>query len=425
MRPSELVIERLGYRGEGVAEGAHGSIFVPYTLPGDTILADVQGERGRLVEILVAGPDRIAAFCPHFTVCGGCAVQTLAEPAYATWKRSIVTTALAHAGVAAEVAPLVDAHGEGRRRATFHARSRATGAGRITHVGFMEARAHAIVDLRACPVLAPAMAGALPAARAIAQALAVLDKPLDLIATATLSGLDIDVRGCGPLPEELRNVVTGLAQSLDLARVSNHGDVLVERRAPGLSMGQAFVTPPPGAFLQATLAGETALATLVLDAVAGAKRIADLFAGIGTFSLRLASLAPVHAVETDKAALAALTRAANAGGGTLRPLTSEARDLFRRPLTRPECEAYDAVVFDPPRAGAAAQARMLAGSSVATVVAVSCNAASFAQDAHVLVDGGYVLEKVTPVDQFRHSPHVELVGVFRRGKPRRKKSLLG
>jgi 23S rRNA (uracil1939-C5)-methyltransferase len=421
MSSSELVIERLGYRGEGVAEGAHGSIFVPYALPGDTILADVLGERGRLLDILVGSPDRIGAICPYFTVCGGCAVQTLAEPAYAAWKRSIVTTALAHAGVTADVAPLVDAHGEGRRRATFHARSR----GHLTDVGFMEARAHKIVDIDFCPVLAPAMEDALPAAHALAEALGVLDKPLDLIATATLSGLDVDVRGCGPLPDELRNVITGLAQSLDLARVSNHGDVLIERRAPQLGMGQAFVSPPPGAFLQATLAGETALATLTMEAVSGAKHIADLFAGIGTFSLRLASLAPVHAVETDKAALAALGRAANASAGTLRQVTSEARDLFRRPLTRQECEAFDAVVFDPPRAGAAAQARMLAGSSVATVVAVSCNAASFAQDARVLVDGGYALERVTPVDQFRYSPHVELVGVFRRAKPRRKKSLLG
>jgi 23S rRNA (uracil1939-C5)-methyltransferase len=422
MTPSRLVIERLGYRGEGVAEGSEGSIFVPYALPGDTVLANVAGERARLVEVLVASPDRIQAFCPHFTVCGGCAVQTLAEPAYAAWKRSIVTTALAHAGVTADVAPLVNAHGEGRRRATFHARSK---SGRVTQVGFMEARNHAIVDLDACPVLAPNMAGALPAARAIAEALAGLDKPLDLVATATLSGLDIDVRGCGPLPDKLRHAVTGLAQSLDLARVSNHGEVLIERRLPKLGMGRAFVSPPPGAFLQATAAGETALAALVVEAAAGAKRIADLFAGVGTFSLRLASSAAVHAVESDKAALAALGRAANASAGALRPITSEARDLFRRPLTRQECEAFDVVVFDPPRAGAAAQARMLAGSTVGTVVAVSCNAASFAQDARLLVDGGYVLERVTPVDQFRHSPHVELVGVFRRSKQRRKKSLLG
>ncbi|MBV9221637.1 MAG: class I SAM-dependent RNA methyltransferase [Methylobacteriaceae bacterium] len=432
-----LPVERLGSRGEGIASGSTGPIYVPYALPGDIILADVAGERGRLIEIVRAGQDRVAPFCPHYGRCGGCAVQALAADAYARWKQGILIAALARAGIAHDVEPLLDAHGEGRRRATFHARSVAHGSGRAVRLGFMAMRSHEVVDIAACPILAPSMSGAVTAARAIADTLVRPDKPLDSLVTGTPAGLDLDLRGCGPLSFGHHQALVEAAERLDLARVSNHGEIVIERRAPMLAIGSTQVAAPPGAFLQATDAGEKLLSRLVIEAVlrplgspaarrAGRRpRVADLFCGIGTFALRLSEYAEVRGVDADAAALGALARAARKNP-SLQVVATESRDLFRRPLSGAECEPFDAVVFDPPRAGAPAQARELAASGVASVVAVSCNPASFARDARILVDGGYAVERITPVDQFRHSPHVEVVGVFRRPKqPRRQRALLG
>ena len=418
-----LTIERLGARGEGVARGPDGPIYVPYALAGESVIAEVDGERGRLVEVVTPSPDRVASFCSHYGVCGGCAVQALAPAPYAAWKRNLVVAALNNAGVAAETAALVDAHGEGRRRATLHAHIDARGR---VELGFMQARAHAIVDLDHCPLFAPGLATACDAARAVAHALRGLAKPLDIIVTATQGGLDVDCRGTGALDFPLQQKLVDLAQKLDLARVANHGVTIIERRAPLLRMGAAEVAPPPGAFLQATAAGEDTLARLVMEATTQARRIADLFAGVGTFALRLGARADVHAVESDEAALAALSKAARFAQG-LRKITTERRDLFRRPLTAQEASVHDAIVFDPPRAGAEAQARELAKSTVPTLVAVSCNPQTLARDLGILTRGGYALESVTPVDQFRHSPHVEAVAVLRRPAPtaRRKRKLLG
>ncbi len=404
----QLEIDRLGQRGEGIAIGADGPIYVPYALPSETIIADVEGERGRLIEISAPSPDRIPAFCPQYGTCGGCAVQALAHGPYADWKRGLLVKVLRRVGLEPEVADLVDAHGVGRRRATFHARFDAKGKARV---GFMRARAHDVIDLDVCPILALQMHGALAAAHAVAAALH--GGPFDIAVTASLSGLDIDIKGHGPLtPVETQSLIR-VAEAKDLARISNDRICLLERRTPVMRMGKAEVAPPPGAFLQATEAGEEALAAKVCESLAGARRIADLFAGIGTFSLRLAERAQVHAVDSDEPALAALAKAARAVPG-LRPVTIEPRDLFRRPLGKEEMAQFDAVIFDPPRAGAEAQARALAESAVLAVVAVSCNAQSFARDAALLSAGGYGIESVTAFDQFRHSPHIECVGVFRR-----------
>jgi 23S rRNA (uracil1939-C5)-methyltransferase len=418
---AHLQIERLGQRGEGIAQGLGGLIFVPYALAGETILAEVDGTRGRLVEVLIPSPERIAAFCPHYGTCGGCAVQTLAAPAYAAWKRSLLVEALRHVKITADVGELVDAHGKGRRRASFHARYDDRGKAKV---GFMQARAHDIVELDSCPILAPSMDGAIAAARALATALKASQKPLDIAVTATLSGLDIDIRGHGPLDDAATQRLIRVAELHDLARLCNHGQRLIERRAPILRMGRAEVCPPPGAFLQATEAGEEALAAGVGHALGGARKIADLFAGLGTFTLRLAESARVHAVDFEETSLTALMKAARATAG-LHDVTIERRDLIRRPLEANELAAYDAVVFDPPRAGAEAQAKAFAGSAVRLVVAVSCNVQSFARDAALLCAGGYEISSLTPFDQFRHSPHVEIIGVFRRPAPSRRRKLLG
>ena len=408
--PTTLTVERLGRRGEGVARGPDGPVYIPYALANETVTADISGERGRLDVVVTPSPDRVAPSCKWFGACGGCAVQALAPAAYAAWKRGLVAAALARENVAANVGALAPAHGAGRRRVMFHARD--------TTVGFMRMRAHEIVAIDACPILAASLDNALTSARAIARTLAALGKPLDILVTATLSGLDVDIRGPGALgaAETLRLVA--VAETHDLARLSNHGVALITRREPLLRMGAAMVAPPPGAFLQATEAAEDVIAAHATRAVAGG-RAADLFAGVGTLALRLASAGPVHAVDASAPALAALARAAHAEL-TLKAVSTETRDLFRRPLGADELAGYDAVVFDPPRAGAEAQARLLAASDVPTVVAVSCEPASLARDAALLIAGGYTVESVTPIDQFLYSAHVETVAVFR--KPRRTRS---
>ncbi len=406
-----LAIAHLGRRGEGVAHHEGVPVYVPYALPGETVLVERDGDRARILETLEPRPDRLEPICPYYGTCGGCAVQTLPMPDYAAWKRDLVVTALAKAGLDVAVAPMRDAHGAGRRRATFHSRLEAPRS--PPRVGFMQARAHAIVDLAFCPILSPGMAEALPAARRVAAILSQSGKPLDLVVTATDTGLDLDLRGLGPANEEQRRALVGAAAVLGLARLANHGEVLVEARAPTLRMGRAALAIPPGAFLQATAAGEEALATLVLKGVGGAKRIADLFCGVGTFALRLGEIAAVTAIDSERAAIAALVRAA-AGASGLRQPKTEVRDLFKRPLAAAELTGFDAVVFDPPRAGAAAQAAELAKSAVPRIVAVSCDPGTFARDAATLVAGGYRVESVVPVDQFRYSAHVELVAVFTR-----------
>jgi 23S rRNA (uracil1939-C5)-methyltransferase len=418
---TRVTIDRLGRRGEGVAETETGRIYVPYALPGEFVSVDREGDRATLVGLLTPSADRRDAFCRYFTTCGGCVVQTLAWTPYAEWKRNLLVEALSRAGIDALVDPLVDAHGAGRRRATFHARIEDDVRARV---GFMQARAHTIVPIEACPILDPRLDGALPAARGVAAALSLAKKPLDIVATATESGLDLDLRGHGPLSKNDQDRLTAVALSHGLARLSNHGVIVVESRKPRLRIGAALVDPPPGTFLQATDAGEEALASRVCAALDGAKRIADLFSGLGTFALRLAETAEVKAYDTEGPALAALDRAARATPG-LRPIAIETRDLFRRPLVTEELNAFDAIVLDPPRAGADAQMRAIAASRIARVASVACDVQTFARDAAILVAAGFTLERVVPIDQFKYSAHVEIFASFKREPAKKKRRLLG
>jgi 23S rRNA (uracil1939-C5)-methyltransferase len=321
-----------------------------------------------------------------------------------------VVEALSGARLDAPVGELIDAHGTGRRRAVFHARH---GQKDVLAVGFSAFRGHEIVAIDRCPVLAPQLAGAVPAAWALAEALGHTDKPLDIQVTATDGGLDVDVRGSGPLPPQRAGALARVAETHRLARITRHGDLIIQRMPPVVRMGKATVTLPPGSFLQATGEGEAVLARLVAEHVGKAKALADLFCGVGPFTLRLAERARVIAADGDALAVAALRQASTSASG-LKPILAETRDLFRRPFMPEELKRLDAVLFDPPRQGAEAQARQLAASKVPLVIAVSCNVSTFVRDARLLVDGGYRLTAVTPVDQFRYSAHVELVGRFER-----------
>ena len=409
-----LTIDHVGHLGDGVAYADGQTIFVPYTLGGETVeVAPVPGhhpDRRRLLEVERASPQRITPFCQHFGTCGGCAIQHWETGRYRAWKRELVVETLAQAKIACDVHPLVDAHGLGRRRITLHARM---GTHDVLKVGFSAANSHDIVPVDRCPILDPGLSGALDAAWAIAEPLKPTGKPLDIQFTATDSGLDVDVRGSGPLPSAMIATLSRVAEQHRLARLTRHGELVLMRTPPTIGIGAAQVTLPPGSFLQATVAGEQALATLVSEHCKRAKHIADLFCGVGPFALRLAAKSRISAFDSDAGAVTALQKAATSTSG-LKPVKAETRDLFRRPLMPQELRDFDTVVFDPPRQGAQAQAIQLAASKIPVVVAVSCNVTTFARDARILIDGGYQIEGVTPVDQFRHTPHVELVARFKR-----------
>jgi len=402
-----FVIDHVGHRGDGVSLSSGEALYVPYTLAGETVeAAAIPGhpDRRKLLAVETASTERIAPFCPHFGVCGGCAIQHWMPEHYQAWKRNIVVETLRSAKIECEVAPLIDAHGAGRRRATFHARM---GTHDILRVGFSAANSHDIVPIDRCPILDPGLDGALEAAWALAEALKPTGKPLDIQATTTSNGLDIDIRGSGPLPPPRIAALSRLAEQHRLARLTRHGELVLMRNAPVVTMGTAQVTLPPGSFLQATVQGEETLSGLVMERIGKARHVADLFCGVGPFALRLATRTRVTAMDNDTGSIAALQKAAGAPG--LKPIKAETRDLFRRPLMPPELRDIDAIVFDPPRQGAQAQAKQLAASKVPVIAAVSCNVTTFARDIRMLLDGGYKLETVVPVDQFRHTPHVELV----------------
>jgi 23S rRNA (uracil1939-C5)-methyltransferase len=408
-----LTIDHVGHHADGVAVAGGQAVYVPYALPGETVeVAPVPGhpDRRRLLQVDTASPQRITPFCPHFGICGGCAIQHWEGESYRAWKRAMVVETLARARIACEVDPLVDAHGLGRRRITLHARM---GTHEVLKVGYSAAHLHDIIPIDHCPVLDPGLNGALDAAWALAEPLIAVGKPLDIQITATDGGLDVDVRGSGPLPAALIATLSRLAEQHRLARLTRHGELVLMRTPPTIAIGAARVILPPGSFLQPTVAGEQALAEFVSGHCKRSRHVADLFCGVGPFALRLAAKSRVSAFDSDAGAVTALQKAAASTSG-LKPVKAEARDLFRRPLVPQELRDYDTVVLDPPRQGAEAQARQLAASRIPVVVAVSCNVVTFARDARILIDSGYSIEGVTPVDQFRHTPHVELVARFKR-----------
>lgn len=410
-----LTIARLGAQGDGVAETPSGPVFVPLTLPGETVRAQVSEGRAEQVELVEASPERVAPASPHYGDCGGCSLQHWASGPYLAWKQEQVRLALARERIETEIEPAAAVPPGSRRRLALHARR--GGEGRAI-LGFKARRSWRLVPVTACPVADPRLVAAVPALAAVAAPF--LDHPKSaptLHVTLTLTGLDVDVTGVerrsGGLSADRRMQAIEAAARADLARLSLAGETLVMARQPLIRFGRATVPIPAGGFLQAVPQAEAAMVERAAAAVAGARRIADLFCGAGTFTFPLAEVAPVLAADGGGDAIAAL----NAGIGSapgLRAIVAEARDLFRRPLSPHDLKGCDAVVFDPPRAGALEQVRQIADSKADVVVGVSCNPATFARDARVLIDKGFRLERVTPVDQFLWSAHVELVGVFRR-----------
>ena len=417
-QPVELAIEWIGARGDGVGYTGGQPVYVPLTITGDRLRVQLErprgdGYAGRILEVLAEGPGRVPAPCPHFGECGGCALQHVEDLRYAAWKEQLVATALARRGFAnPPLRPLLRVAAGTRRRANLAAEH----AGRAARLGFHARQSNRVVDVTGCLVLAPALSRLLPPLRAALAAILPDGERIEVTATATDGGVDLLLEGRPPLALAAREALATFAESADLARLTwrAHGlpsDPIAMRRPPRIVFAGVAVDLPPGAFLQPTAAGEAALAAAVTQALAGCRRVADLYAGCGTFTFPLARGARVHAVEGDAEAIGALAGAARRAVPAP-AVTTEQRDLANDPLTDKELGRFDGVVFDPPRAGAKAQAEQLARSRVPKVVAVSCDPATFARDARILVDGGYRLLEATPIDQFVWSPHVEIAAVF-------------
>lgn len=399
-------VERLGHLGDGIAPGP---VFVPMTLPGEVVEGDVAGDRMADPKIVTPSSVRVKPDCPHYRACGGCSLMHASDDFVAGWKADVVRTALAAQGLEAPFRPVATSPPQSRRRAALSGRRTKKGA----LVGFHSRASDTIVEIPGCRLLHPALMAALPLLAEVTTLGASRKGEVALTATVTEGGLDLAVSDGKPLDQSLFSALAALAERSGLARIVWNGEPVVSRHPAAQRFGAARVIPPSGAFLQATEAGEAALVGAVREAVGTAKRIADLFAGAGTFSLPLADGAEVHAVEGEAAMLAALDAGWRQASG-LHRVTTEARDLFRRPLLPDELKRFDAVVIDPPRAGAEAQARELAGADVPVIAAVSCNPVSFARDARILTDAGFAIDWVQVVDQFRWSPHVELVARFSR-----------
>lgn len=412
---AEALAERLGARGDALCRTPSGeSAFVANLLPGERARVSIQGDRGTVIERLTDAPERVAPDCPVAEACGGCALQHMAPEAYRAWKRSLVVEALGREGVEAPVDPLVQAWGEGRRRAGFHAVRAMNGVA----FGYRERAGPRVVDTGDCPVATPAIRGSIPALRRLGEVILADRKPGAEISLAVADmepGLDVAISGVGEVTLAMREAAAEAARAGGWARVTLDADPVAAAAAPFVRFGSAQVSPPPGGFLQATAEGERVLAEAVLAALPdGAKQVFDLYAGSGAFALRLAERAPVTAVEGDEDATAALRRAADRTPG-LKPVETMWRDLVREPMTPGELGEADLVVVDPPRAGAKLQAEALATSGVRRIAMVSCNPATFARDAAILAESGYRTGRVTPVDQFAWTGHVELVAVFERG----------
>jgi 23S rRNA (uracil1939-C5)-methyltransferase len=410
--PLEVLIEAVGGEGDGIAAGP---LYAPFTLPGERVRLAAGPQRRELEAVLEASLQRVDPPCPHFGVCGGCALQHWEHGAYLAWKVERLIGTLARERIETEVLAPFAAKPHTRRRLALHARQGKKDAARL---GFKTRKSWDVVDISACPIADPALEAALPALRRLAAPLFEHPKSAPTLhVTLTSTGLDIDISGVerksGGLSADARMRMAEIAAEADFARVTMDGEVAYMARQPTVRIGAATVALPAGAFLQAVPEAEAAMAAMVADAAVGAERIADLFCGVGTFTFRLAAIAPVLAADGAAPAIRALSGAVSTAPG-LHGITAEARDLTRRPLLAEEMKRIDTVVFDPPRAGAAEQSAEIARSGVARAIGVSCNPATFVRDARTLIDAGFTLDRVLPVDQFLWSPHVELVGVFSR-----------
>lgn len=410
----KLTIDRLGHHGDGIAMAGEGAgklvpVYAPGCLPGEEVEGDLVKDTLTNIRILTPSPNRVKPPCSHARSCGGCLMQHASDGFVAEWKQGIVVGALAAQSLSATFRPMAISPAQSRRRATLSARKTKGGV----LMGFHARASDTLVPVPNCQLLHPDLMASFPALEALVKLGGSRTVEVQLTVTRSLAGADVAVTGGKPLDAPMQMEMARLCEAHKIARLTWNGETVALRAAPVQRFGRALVAPPPGAFLQATAEGEAALLQAVALAIGSARKVVDLFAGAGTFSIPLAERAEVHAVEGEASMIAALEKGARNAEG-LKRLTTETRDLFRRPLEPDEFKGVDAVVIDPPRAGAEAQVAVLAKTAVPVIAYVSCNPATFARDARVLVEAGYRLDWVQVVDQFRWSAHVELAARFSR-----------
>ncbi|MCZ2158501.1 class I SAM-dependent RNA methyltransferase [Bartonella sp. 220] len=406
-----IIIDHMGMNGHGVVKTLHGLVYVPFTLPGECAEITVHGKYATLRALKEKSSERIDALCQHFGECGGCALQHWHPDVYREWKRQLVVDALKEYELDVVVSPLIECKPYSRRRMTLTASMTSQGL----RVGFNRQFSHEIIALEECPVSRPELISKLADIRILCACLSGYAKRFHITITLVENGFDVALSGCVVHNESIRQKMVRIALSCGITRLSVEGEVLVEQEKPLIYFGDVSVVFPTGRFLQATFEAENMIGDIILTHFKKAKNALDLFSGVGTFTLRMAKKMNVHAVENDERALANLDSAARFATD-LKTVTCEKRDLFRRPLSVKELECFEYVVFDPPRAGAEQQVRELAKATVPRVVAISCNPITFARDLSLLVEGGYTIEKIIPIDQFLWSPHVEVVALLSKRK---------
>lgn len=396
----QVTITHLGRQGDGVCDGP---TYVPRTLPGEVVTGTRDGDTLRDVRIVDPSDTRVTPPCTHFKACGGCQMQHAADPVVAVWKEGIIGTALKMNGLKTTLRPILTSPDRSRRRVKYAARRTKSGA----MAGFHGRASGTIIDITDCPLVTDSLQNGPAVARALAELGASRKSEMTVQCTATIDGLDVVAEGGKPLDESLMQSLPQVMARFDLARLFWDGELVAQSAAPRHRIGSAEIILPPGAFLQATEHGEKVLQACVSEALGKAHHVADLFAGCGTFALHLAQTRPVHAVESDADMIAALQEGSNRSG-LVYPVTTAVRDLFHNPLLPDELARFDAIVLDPPRAGAIAQVEQIAKAQIPVIAYVSCDPGTFARDVTHLVNSGYILDFVQPVDQFRWSSHVEL-----------------
>lgn len=403
---TQLEITRLGHHGDGIAVGP---IFAAKTLPGEIVEGDITGDRIVSPSIVTPSPDRVKPPCVHFKSCGGCALQHASDDFVANWKSDVVRTALSHQGIDVPISSVFTSPSQSRRRAIFAGRRTKKGV----LVGLHGRASGTLVPVPNCVLMTQKIMDGMPAFEALVQVGGSRRVEMAITVTDSDAGLDVSVVDGKELDMELRSDLAGVVRKYGIIRLSWNGDEVVQKTRPFLSFGRARLIPPPGAFLQATRHGEQTLIALMKEAVFGAERVVDLFAGCGTFALPMAEFAEVHAVEGERVMLNSLSEAWKTASG-LKPVTVATRDLFRQPLLPEELNKFDAAIIDPPRAGALAQTGELAKSKLQSIGFVSCNLVTFGRDAKTLVEAGFAIDWLHVVDQFRWSPHVEIAAKFSR-----------
>lgn len=402
-----LKIERLSWQGDGIATVRSDDVYVPYTLPGEVVQGTIASGVCHDVRILEPVSDRVKPPCRHFKKCGGCTLQHAHDDLLATWKTNLVRDTLSLNHIETDFRPILISPPASRRRAVFSAKRTKKSA----EVGFHMRGSDVLIDLLECPIMHPQIMQGFEAFKEIAKIGCSRKTEIRIGATVTENGLDVDVTDAKDLDATQTEALARLMATHDVARISWNTEVLAQLKPPIQRFGTAKIIPPSGTFLQATKQGEQALVSASLETLNGCKRVLDLFSGCGTFSLPLVQIAEVHAVETIPDMLSALSDAWRKTLG-VKELTTEIRDLFYRPLLLDELKNYDGIVMDPPRAGALEQSKIIAKSNITKISFISCNPATFARDAKILINGGYTLDWVQVVDQFRWSSHVELVAQF-------------